>query len=450
MGQLPTRQTVPASWVNRSLGLLATVALGYAPVAPADAQVGVRCADHGAYFRVVLDLPADGKLTVSRSPGTVRLGWPKEWTLAGAEKCLRSIQGLDGLERKGGKDLVLSYSPAGLKARTMSLADPPRWVVDVGRVGQTEEGRARSGESASKEPDGGGGSHPGGNYSGVPLPPAIPPEPPKELAEYRKRVARGGVNEVEKELGDKARGGKKLPASLGFLLGNLYQRQARDLDAAQALWHTARDHPGHPYSPEALRTAAAIYNRLGFHYEGAKPLEAFLRNYPRDPQRPLLQLRLGRLYALSNDPGAARQELVPLLYQGPEGLRPRARLWLAYLLDSAGEYAEAADKFRTARRQATKYFNSHPELMVAAGQADLMAGKANEAEGLLKEFTRRFHTHPRKVEAMVLRGQALARMGEWHQALGLYRQVLGGDAQADLKARARAGIVEALHALGNL
>ena len=82
------------------LGLLVLGLLGSGPLA-AQTAVGVRCAEHGAFYRVVFDLPRDAGLTVQEGAGSVRVPWQEGWTLQGVEACLRTIQGLAAVERSG-------------------------------------------------------------------------------------------------------------------------------------------------------------------------------------------------------------------------------------------------------------------------------------------------------------------------------------------------------------
>jgi TolA-binding protein len=443
------REKMPArAWRTRWAAALVVAGLGLAAL-PAGAQtaVGVRCADHGAYYRVVFDLPGEAAMTARKQPGQVRLEWRGDWELDGVAACRRTLPGLEALAREG-EELVLRYTPDALEVRTFALDGPPRWVVDVGEVEPADEGAASSAPETAESDDGAAEAQRlSVTTGGVPLPPAVPVQPPETLGEYRARVQRGEVDKVIAELEQQSQGETGLPPALGFYLGQLYERQSQELDAARTLWETAREFPDHPHAPEALRQAATLFDSLGFHYQASKPLEAYLRHYPLDPERSGIQLRLGRLYALGQDPGAARQELVPLLYQGPEALRPQARLWLAYLLSAGGEYGEAVEQFRTSREQAPDYFANHPGLMVAAGEAELQAGDPETARDLFRTYARKFPAHSRKAEVQVLRGHALSRLEQWRQAVDLYSQVIGGNAQADLKARAQAGIVEALHAL---
>ncbi|MFA9461517.1 tetratricopeptide repeat protein [Thiohalorhabdus sp. Cl-TMA] len=453
MGVQAAKKPFRAAPAAAVLGGLAALVLGGGSAAAADQAVGVRCGDHGAYFRVVFDLPRSAPLSADPGAGRVALRWQEGWTLEGVEACRRAMAGLTAVERRGADRLEVRYAPSDLEVRTFPLEDPPRWVVDVGRI-EGAEGAAPPAAASS----GSGGEPPpvppapvaGMAEGGVPLPPAIPPQPPKALDEYRKRIQRGGVNEVVAELGAKARDGNAMSPALGFLLGTLHQRQGQELDAGRVLWNTARANPEHPYTTDALRTASKIFNGLGFHYQATKPLEAYLRHYPQDSNRATIQLRLGRLYALGDDPGAARGQLVPLLYQGSKGLQAKARLWLAYLLVEEGQFGEAAKQFRANRETVPGYFSAHPELIAAAGQAEVQGGDAGKALTLLREFSQRFSGHSRYPEALLLQGHAQGRQEAWRKALDLYRKVLGMEVQADLRARARAGVVEALHALGEV
>lgn len=414
--------------------LLAVCGLACAFPAGAVTDVPVRCGDHGERFRLVLDLPRDAELRAQRFPALVRLRWPSAWELRGREACMDAISALHRLDARG-QWLEIGFSPSGAGVRAFTLSGPPRWVVDLGQVRSNLDLQAPLPPLVPAP---------------APPPPLVPPEPGLDVAGLRDKALRQGAEEVIPELESRLRQQEEPGAALGLLLGDLLEGAGDRLRAAQLLWQTARGHPGYPDSPRALRRSADIFNQLGFHYEAHKPLQAYLRFYPRDPERTEVQLLLGRAYALARAFGQAREELIPLVYDHPGALADKARLWLAYLLMQEGRMNPADEQFAEHGAQVQGYLRDTPELLFAAGKAALGAGRAERAHNLFGLFERLYPASYRIPEVRLRHAMALGQMGRWSEAVRRYRQVLQREPEADLTSLARVGVVEARHAQDQL
>jgi hypothetical protein len=391
-------------------------------------EVPVRCAEHDGHFRMVFDLPQQRELGAFRTGDTVALDWPPEWRPVDGGGC-RSDQRLRGWRRQDGRlVLVLAGDPG---ARAFPLSDPPRWVVDVGRVDGNLPSRAPLPPLVQRP---------------APLPRLIPPEPPEVLGEARALAEQQGpaaAIALLRRQGEPA----EQPAAVQFELGRLYAESGQGLKAAQRLWQAARDFPDHPAAPGGLRRASRLFDGLGFRYQAAKPLETYLRNYPLDPRAMAIQLDLGRLYALAGEAGSAREELIPLTYRASGDLARHADFWLAYLLVRGGDYAAADEAFTRLSGEEPGYLRAHPELLLAASRARLETGDAEGARAWLGDFLDGFDDHPRRLEALLLQGRALMALESWRRAGARFREVLDAKPQADLRARARAGLIRTDYAL---
>ena len=409
-------------------GMRLLVAAGALMATTAGAEdVGLRCAAHDSYDRLVFEVPAPEEVAVWRSTGQFRLGWSPDWTLVGEEACRRDLAALQGWARTEAF-LIGQIAPPEQQVRSFTISDPPRLVVDIGDV------PASMPDSPPLPPL---------VAEPAPLPPLIPPEPSPALAALRQRVANGDLNPVVRLLEQRLSSEAGLSATLRFYLADLYERQGRRLAAARVLWQTGRANPEHPAARKALLDAATIFEEQGFPYEAAKPLQAFLRSYPLDPGSLRVQLRLGRLQALAGEAGSAREDLIPLTYRAAGALRERAEIWLAYILADEGRFDVAAQDFKRFRRTNEAYFRSHPALLFKAAQVALEQGQYEQAIEDLGLFERQYPNHPRRMEAAILRGRAEGRRGNWSAARPHFQRVVDAGRQADVTARARTGLVEA-------
>ena len=395
------------------------------------ADVPVRCADHDDHFRLVFDIPEQRSLIAHRAEDTVVLSWPDDWRPIDRNDC-RSDGRLSGWRQQDGR-LVLEVGGAS-QARAFALSEPARWVVDLGRVASNLSRQAPLPEPV----------HPP-----APLPTVVPDEPPQVLAQARSKAESGdteaaiGLLEQEGEVGDQ-------PAAVQFELGRLYAENGQTLEAAQRLWRAASEFPGHPAAPGAFRRAADLFDRLDFHFQAAKPLESYLRNYPLEPRALSVQLELGRFYALAGEAGSAREELIPLTYEGTDELARHAHYWLAYLLAKGENFEDARAEMDRLLKQEPGYLEAHPELMLAAAESLLETGSPERARDGLAEFLGDNEGHPEYLRAMLLQGRALMALADWRRAAAGFQEVLDAQPQADLRARARAGLARAQQALDRI
>ena len=425
-----SRRTRPASGRIGRRWALGVAGLALAGGAHA-VDVPLRCADHGGHFRLVFDLPGERPLAAFRADGTVVLDWPADWRPVAGDAC-RGDPRLRGWRRQA-DHLVLTLG-GDQGARAFRLSAPARWVVDLGRV---------TGDLPRRAP------LPPPVNPPAPLPHLVPPAPPEVVARARAMAEAGKVAAAIALLKEEGDAGNQ-PAAVQFELGRLYAESGRALAAGQRLWRAAAQFPQHPAAPGALRRASGLFDRLGFHYQAAKPLESYLRNYPLDPEAMAIQLDLGRFYALAGEPGSAREELIPLTYQGAGGLALHAHFWLAYLLAENGDYQAARDEFQRLSQEDSDYLEAHPELLFAAAETQLETGEGAQAKALLANFLEGNRDHPLYLEALLLQGRALMAMEDWRRAGARFREVLDARPQADLRARARVGIARTDHALNRI
>ncbi|MEF8794305.1 AMIN domain-containing protein [Thiohalorhabdus sp.] len=414
-------------WWRAAAAASAVLATGAAQAA----DVPVRCADHDTHFRVVLDLPEQRPLAAHRAGGSVVLEWPGGWQPVALDGC-RSDRRLKGLRRQ--QDRLVLELDGGEKARAFTLSEPPRWVVDLGRVESNLSRRAPLPEPV----------HPP-----APLPSMVPAEVPEILARARSK-AEAENDQAALDLLEQEGESRDQPAAVQFELGRLYADTGQTLKAAQQLWQAASEYPDHAAAPAAFRRAANLFDRLDFHFQATNPLESYLRNYPLEPQAREVQLELGRLYALAGEVGSAREELIPLTYAGADELAQYAHYWLAYLLARGEDFQGARTELDRLLKQDPTYLEAHADLLLAAAETFLETEAPQRARNRLSAFLSDNPTHPRQLRAILLQGRAFMALEQWRRAAAGFQEVLDAQPQADIQARARAGLVRAEHALDRI
>jgi tetratricopeptide (TPR) repeat protein len=393
--------------------------------------VPMRCAEHDTHFRLVFDLPRQATLQAFRVPGGVEVEWPKAWTLEPGPECDTS----DRLRKWRRLNERLMVELAGQQAvHAFPLDGPPRWVLDVGEVEANLSRRAPR-PPLIREP--------------APLPVPLPPAPTEAFAQARQQALAGQWQKATRLLEAQV-SEEGAPPDQQLELARFYRREGRQLEAARLYWQAGRQHLTHPASGYALREASRLFGELGFYYEAAKPLETYLQSFPSDPRAPQIQLQLGRLYAVAGEAGGAREELIPLTYEGVGRTPLQARYWLAYLLSQQAEPGPANEQFKSLEERDPEYLANQPQLLFGAARAALAAGEPERAKRLAGQLRTRNPGHDRAREALVLRGMANLALEEWSQARSAFVDLLRTGSQVDLEARARAGLARADYALGRV
>ncbi len=195
----------------------------------------------------------------------------------------------------------------------------------------------------------------------------------------------------------------------------------------------AKQYPQDPLAADVAYIAAESTLQLGQHAEAATALEQLLKSQKDNPAAEAWELRLGHAYFMGgfHDKLNARMMNLVANSKSPEVQAE------GYFLIGAGllkqEKFDESEKALNRSLDASTQWASADETLLILSQAQLKAGKSEEARATLDKLRKTYPQSRFANQADIRIGQLSAAVGDFKGALASYQRILDSDKDKSLK-----------------